>query len=181
MIRTVRWHPFFTFSAESNWNLQYVYSKYSLGNSRIDEHCYFLSPGRVQRCEHCGLLPPGAQVQVLQPAIFQANVLQDLPGTLSGAPRSSQPPSLAFLCALTVSLKNLPLSLANRSPHTTAIRKVWDLTGTAVGPTPGPVTDHGATIQPEQTPLRPELSYTFHWREGLLKAGVTAAGGLSSF
>lgn len=39
---------------------------------------------RVQRCEHSGLLPPGAQVQVLQPAIFQANVLQDLPGTLSG-------------------------------------------------------------------------------------------------
>lgn len=47
-------------------------------------------PYRVQRCEHSGILPPGAQVQVLQPSILPTDVLQDLPRTLtSSLPLSS--------------------------------------------------------------------------------------------
>lgn len=38
---------------------------------------------RVQRCEQSGILPTGAEVQVLQSCILQTDVLQDLPRTLT--------------------------------------------------------------------------------------------------
>jgi len=38
---------------------------------------------RVQRCEQSGILPTGAEVQVLQSSILQTDVLQDLPRTLT--------------------------------------------------------------------------------------------------
>lgn len=40
----------------------------------------------MQGREQSGLLPAGAEVQVLQPRVLQADVLQDLPGPLSDTP-----------------------------------------------------------------------------------------------
>lgn len=45
----------------------------------------FLS-SRMQRCEQSGVLPAGAEVQVLQSCVLQTDVLQDLPGPLTSHP-----------------------------------------------------------------------------------------------
>ena len=43
------------------------------------------APFRVQGCEQGRLLPPGAEISVLQQSLLPPDVLQNLPGPLEGA------------------------------------------------------------------------------------------------
>ena len=46
----------------------------------------------MQGCKQSGILPAGSEIQVLQPGLLQADVLQDLPGALTpGAPTPGAP------------------------------------------------------------------------------------------
>lgn len=49
----------------------------------IEHVCFLFLPARMQRREQSGILPAGAEVQVLQSCVLQADVLQDLPGPLT--------------------------------------------------------------------------------------------------
>ena len=53
--------------------------------TRFPSPCSSRAPFRVKGCEQGRLLPPGAEISVLQQSLLPPDVLQNLPGPLEGA------------------------------------------------------------------------------------------------